>query len=172
MWFVMLIANGFTCSATNTLKNTTRCNQGKCVPHRHGATGGDGPTNLGVRRHGASTIASSQPAPRWAYGCSAAFRRHIQDGRGRLEWGASTIASSQQDELRQVYLNQKHRRPRYVLPPHTPTPSLRPNLLAKYHLSCACSLMRPHCSGCPFPSPHLKGAGLGDPGTCREIRGR
>ena len=27
------------------------------------------------------------------------------------------------------------------------------------HFLSACSLMRPHCSECPFPSPRLKGAG-------------
>ncbi len=32
--------------------------------------------------------------------------------------------------------------------------------------SRACGLIRPNCSGCPFPSPHLKGAGIVDSGTC------
>ena len=29
---------------------------------------------------------------------------------------------------------------------------------------------RPHCSGCPFPSPHLKGAGIGNSGTSPRPR--
>ena len=29
----------------------------------------------------------------------------------------------------------------------------------QYYFLWACSLFRPHCSECPFPSPHLKGAG-------------
>ncbi len=36
--------------------------------------------------------------------------------------------------------------------------------------SWACSLVRPHRSGCPFPSPHLKGAEIGDSGTCPRPR--
>ncbi len=34
----------------------------------------------------------------------------------------------------------------------------------------ACSLVRPRCSGCPFPSPHRKGAGIGDSGTSPRPR--
>ncbi len=37
-------------------------------------------------------------------------------------------------------------------------------------LSCAFSLVRPHCSGSPFPSPHLKGAGIGNSGTSPRPR--
>ncbi len=36
-------------------------------------------------------------------------------------------------------------------------------------VSCACSLFRPHCSGCPFPSPHLKVMGSA---TQRQARDR
>ncbi len=35
-------------------------------------------------------------------------------------------------------------------------------LSADFLFSWACSHLRPHCSGCPFPSPHLKGAGIRD----------
>ena len=34
--------------------------------------------------------------------------------------------------------------------------------------SCACSLIRPHCSGCPFPSPHLKALGSATQGQARD----
>ncbi len=33
--------------------------------------------------------------------------------------------------------------------------------------SCACSLTRPHCSGCPLPSPHLKALGSATQGHAR-----
>jgi hypothetical protein len=34
--------------------------------------------------------------------------------------------------------------------------------------SCACSLIRPHCLGCPFPSPHLKALGSATQGQARD----
>ncbi len=34
--------------------------------------------------------------------------------------------------------------------------------------SCACSLVRPHCSGCPFPSTHLKALGSETQGHARD----
>lgn len=35
---------------------------------------------------------------------------------------------------------------------------------------CACSLSRPHISGCFSPSPHLKDVGMGNSGTCLRLR--
>ncbi len=34
--------------------------------------------------------------------------------------------------------------------------------------SCSCSLVRPHGSGCPFPSPHLKALGSATEGQARD----
>jgi hypothetical protein len=38
----------------------------------------------------------------------------------------------------------------------------------RFVFSCACSLVRPHCSGCPFPSPHLKALGSATQGQARD----
>jgi hypothetical protein len=39
-----------------------------------------------------------------------------------------------------------------------------------FQVSCACSPVRPHCSGCPFPSPHLKVLESATQGHSRERR--
>ncbi len=44
------------------------------------------------------------------------------------------------------------------------------NTHAQVEFSCEFSLIRPHCLGCHFPSPHLKGAGIGNSGTSPRPR--
>jgi hypothetical protein len=45
---------------------------------------------------------------------------------------------------------------------------VRERRVASIVFSCACSLIRPHCSGCPFPSPDLKALGSATQGQARD----